>query len=200
MAATASYLRGQACLDVGHHKRGLKLLDRAQSEIEPTARTTTQGLSVYGALHLRSAVLAACNQDADQAWSHIDEARRIAGQIGTDVTHYWTSFGPSNVGIHAVATAVELGDGVRAIEESSMVKISPWLPKERSSHHYIDLARVYLWHGDRARSLGCLLKAERIASQHTRYHPATRKTVRVLLELTRRSPDDLVGLARRVGL
>jgi tetratricopeptide (TPR) repeat protein len=200
MEATASYLRGQACLDVGHHKKGLKLLDQARRQIEPGNKTSIRALSVYGTLHLRSAVLAACDHDAGEAWAHIEEAQRIAGHVGKDVTHYWTFFGPSNAAIHAVATAVELGDYARAVDEASKLRMSPSIPHERSSHHYIDLARAYLRLGYRDKALQCLLQAELIAPHHTRHHPATRGTVRVLLELSRGKPTDLVALAGRTGL
>lgn len=200
MIATADYLRGQACLDVGRYDQGLALLDRSRRTIEPGRAGPREALAVCGALHLRSAVLAALSNAEDTAWSHIDEARTLARHIGADVTHYWTLFGPSNVGIHAVATAVELGNYPRAIDEAAKLRLPPELPKERSSHHYIDLARAYLWTGDRERALKGLLKAERIAPQHTRYHPGTRETVRTLLTLSPRVTDELTGLAARVGL
>jgi transcriptional regulator with XRE-family HTH domain len=200
MIATGEYLRGQACLDVGRYGQGLVLLDRARGEAEASGPDSAEGLAVRGALHLRSAVLAALDTETDSAWDHIAEARVLAARVGSDVTHYWTLFGPSNVGIHAVATAVELGDHVRAIEEAGRFTLPADIPKERSSHHLIDLSRAYLWSGDRTRALDCLLKAERIAPQHTRHHAATRESVRVLLQLSRRRSDTLAGLADRVNV
>jgi tetratricopeptide (TPR) repeat protein len=201
MVATGSYLRGQACLDVGHFGYGLQLLERARAQIESHGDNSKEALAaVHGSLHMRSAVLAACDRDSDTGWSHISEAQSAAERLGSDVTYYWTFFGPNNVAIHTVAAAVELGDYARAIDEARTVQLSPAVPLERSSHHLIDLARAYLWEGDRDQSLKCLLRAEHIAPHHTRHHPATRSTVRTLLELARGSPDDLVALAARVGL
>lgn len=201
MVATANYLRGQACLDVGNLTQGLLLLDNARDAIASDGQVSKKSLAVQGSLHLRSAVLAACDGDAENAWSHIAEARTLARHVGDDVTHYWTYFGTNNVNIHAVATAVELGDAARAIRESAALHSLNTIPRERSSHHYIDLSRAFLWTGNREQALRSLLTAEQIAPHHTHYHAAARKTAEVLLTLWRRgTPEGLDGLARRMGL
>ena len=50
------------------------------------------------------------------AHQHLDTARKIAGHLGQDRDDHGTEFGPTNVAIHAVDIAVELGDAGQAIE------------------------------------------------------------------------------------
>jgi len=186
-------------MDLGQYEQGLALLDVAGDRLESFDTSSRSALAVRGTLHLRSAVMAARNGAAERAQDHIREAASLARLVGRDVTDYWTLFGPTNVGIHAVAAAVELSDPERAINEAERLTIPADVPAERISHHYIDLARAYLWRADRDRALNCLLTAERIAPQHTYYHPMTREVVRVLVEQARRTPDTLLGLAKRTS-
>jgi hypothetical protein len=80
------------------------------------------------------------------------------------------------------------------------LKMPADLPRERSSHHYIDLSRAWLWQGDTSRALACVAEAERLAPQRTRYHPMARETVRKLLDMQRRIPEQLRIVAARMGL
>ncbi|MCA1682844.1 MAG: hypothetical protein LC685_02440 [Actinobacteria bacterium] len=155
---------------------------------------------MYGSLHLKNAIVSARAGDAQTAWAHIAEARQAAERVGGDNNHYQLAFGPSNVAIHEVAVAVELGDGTEAVRRSEGFTLSPEVPAERSSRHFIDLARGYLWHGDRRAALGCLQRARRLAPQQTRYHPMVRETLQSLARAERRSSGTLRGFAAWVGL
>jgi hypothetical protein len=72
------------------------------------------------------------------------------------------------------------------------------LPAERSSHHYIDLARAQFVAGKREHALGSLLTADKLAPQHTRNHPMARETVTGLIRVHSRTPGPLRSLARRM--
>ena len=162
-------------------------------------------ISVFGYLHLEASLAAARGGDRDTADDHLAEASEAAERLGADRDDYRLVFGPVNVRIWDVSMAVELGDAGAAIARSDSGAFEPptGFPAERTSHYHIDLVRGYLWTGrpaDRDRSLQHLLKAERIAPQHTRFHPMTRETVRQLTRLSRTSPDSLIGLAARVGV
>ncbi len=162
-------------------------------------------ISVYGYLHLEASLAAARDGDANMADDHLAEARNAAERLGTDRDDYRLVFGPVNVRIWDVSMAVELGDVGAAIARSDSGAFEPptGFSAERTSHYHIDLARGYLWTGrpaDRERSLQHLLKAEKIAPQHTRFHPMTREAIRQLMRLSRKSPDALIGLAARVGV
>lgn len=198
MIATSAYLRGQSALDVGQYKRGLMLLDKARGVLD--LERSPGVLAVSGSLHLRSAVLAAKDGNSTNAWDHIAEARKIAHRLGKDSVTCGTYFGPSNVGIHSVATAVELLDDSRAINDATSFRLTPEVPTERTSHHYADLARAYLWRGNASHALRCLLLAEDIAAHHTQHHLGARETAAALFRSARRPSDDLVGLVKRMRL
>ena len=81
--------------------------------------------------HLILAVAAARDNQRGRAHEHLDTARKIAGQLGEDRDDYGTEFGPSNVAIHAVNIAVELGDAGQAIELAQHV--TPGRPVTRTA-------------------------------------------------------------------
>jgi hypothetical protein len=51
--------------------------------------------------------------------------------------------------------AVELGDADEAIRRGVHLTLPGDLSRERSSHHYIDLSRTWLWQRDHAKALSC---------------------------------------------
>jgi hypothetical protein len=155
---------------------------------------------VLGTVHLRTAIMAARGGRVSPAWDGISRARDISGRIGRETRDYGLLFGPANVAIHEVAVAVELGDGDEAIRRGASLEFPAALPRERSSHHYIDLSRAWLWQRDHVKALACVSRAEQLAPQRTRYHPMARETVSRLLDIQRRMPEQLRGIAARMGL
>jgi transcriptional regulator with XRE-family HTH domain/tetratricopeptide (TPR) repeat protein len=196
----AAIRRSAAFLTTGAWDGGRQLLDRAAREVTAGSATDQAALSVLGTAHLRSAIMAARAGQADPAWSSIEQARQVADQIGHDTRDYGLLFGPANVSIHEVAVAVELGDADQAVRRAARFTLPADLPRERSSHHYIDLSRAWLWQRDTAKALACVTKAERLAPQRTRYHPMARETIINLLDIRRRTPEQLRGIASRMGL
>jgi hypothetical protein len=159
-----------------------------------------EALSVQGFLHLMSAYMAAHAGDEPDVWTHHAEAAGIAARLGVDRDDYRLAFGPTNVAIWGTALGVELMDGAAAIERSRQVRLSRRTPPERAGHHFIDLARGLLLHGDRRGALTSLITARGIAPQQTRYSPMARDTVHALAAAERRSTDSLRGLASWMGL
>ena len=192
--------RSSAFLATGAWDGGLRLLDRAGREIDENLADLPGALPVLGTVHLRSAIMAARGGRASPAWDGISRAREISVRIGRETHDYGLQFGPANVAIHEVATAVELGDADEAIRRGASLELPASLPHERSSHHYIDLSRAWLWQRDHVKALACVTKAEQLAPQRTRYHPMARETVARLLDIHRRMPEPLRGIAARMGL
>lgn len=201
MVAASRWLRAGSFLASGGYAEANALLTLACDDLEPLlAMATPPTWSVYGSLHLKQAIVSARSSDAQNAWAHLAQARQAAIRAGGDNNHYQLAFGPSNVAIHEVAVAVELGDGTEAVRRSQTFTLPPEVPAERSSRHFIDLARGYLWHGDRRGALECLQRARRLAPQQTRYHPMVRETLQSLARAERRSTGTLRGFAAWVGL
>ncbi|MFC6881946.1 helix-turn-helix domain-containing protein [Actinomadura yumaensis] len=199
--ARTRWQRSTLFLASASYDKGATLLDRVRQDIgEDVSRMDGPTLSVYGAAHLRSAIFSARMPNAGAAWAHIDEAREAARLLGEDANHYGLEFGPSNVAIHEVAVAVEMYEGTEAVRRASRINLPATVAPVRLGHYYIDLARGWLYHGDRARALKTLYMARQAAPQQTRNHPQVRETVRMLVELERRRPKSLSGFASWLGL
>lgn len=98
-------------------------------------------LSLWGTMHLQAALIAAYWNNREDAAEHLREAGKAALRLGGDGNHYDTMFGTTNVAIHQVAVAVELGDAKRAISHANQVDASA-LGRERRARLAIDLARA----------------------------------------------------------
>ncbi|MGW0807079.1 helix-turn-helix domain-containing protein [Nonomuraea sp. NPDC002799] len=199
LLAYAAEERSQVFFASAAYRAGLAFLDRAHRAFDPLISGSEPGLAIAGSMHLRSAILAArMYPRRSDAWEHLGLAQEYASRIGRDTNHYGLSFGPSNVRIHEIAAAVELEDPDEALRRNEGFEPSRALPPERSSHHYIDLARVQLMAGRPDRALESLKRADRLSPQHTAYHPMARETVTGLLRAHTRIPEPLRSLARRV--
>ena len=101
----------------------------------------TEGWSVWGALLLTAAVAAARDNDIGAASDYLRRASRAADHIHADRNDLWTSFGPTNVAIHGISVAVELGDVSETIRRAEQVNTTA-LPAdllERRAQVFIDL-------------------------------------------------------------
>lgn len=198
--------RTQSMMNAGAYQQALAVLERTRRELgsDPTAMTETER-SVYGSLHLRSAVVAARaagNSDdplAATARRHLAAAREVADLTGYDRNDYGLAFGPSNVTQHEVSVAVELSDPDTALRESRSHQLPATVPAVRRGHHQIDLARAHLLADDPAGAFRCLQAARKIAPQQARHHPMVRETVADLAH-RRRSTDELVSYASWLGI
>ena len=124
-------------------------------------------LSLRGSLLLLAAVIAARRTDRHTALDRLDRADQLADRLGHDGNHAWTAFGPTNVAIHAVSVAAELGDAGEALRLSHQVDpadLPPGLVSRRAQLH-LDLAWACSQHRRDAEAILQLLEAEHIAPQ-----------------------------------
>jgi hypothetical protein len=159
--------------------------------------------SVLGSLHLRSAVIAARSGRRADADAHLAEAREIAGLVAEGANHYGMEFGPANVAVHSVSAAVELADGALAVQRAGQVQAAGYLralPPSRVGHHRVEVARGWLYHGDRRRALQALQAARRVSPQLVRMHPMVRDTVHVIAGSEPRPSAELRTFAAWLGL
>ncbi|ADP79358.1 helix-turn-helix domain protein [Pseudofrankia inefficax] len=141
-------------------------------------------LSLYGMLHLRTAVAAARKQDRSTATELLGVAARAAEQLGYDGNHWQTGFGPTNVELHRLSAALDLGDVTTVVEQGQVVQAES-MPVERRVSHRIDVARALHMMARDDDALTTLLDAEREAPSLVRHHPAVRETVKTM---ARRAP------------
>jgi transcriptional regulator with XRE-family HTH domain len=167
--------------------------------IEASNPTDPAGLSVTGTLMLVGATASARAGERAEATTFLRHADQLASQLGRDGNEIWTSFGPTNVAIHRVTVAAELGDVRQAIELGSALDVTA-LPRERRVRHQLEVARALSRGGRRDESLAALLSAEQGAPEQVRRHFLTHELVHAWMRTTKARPNpDLVALARRLG-
>ncbi|MER5363113.1 helix-turn-helix transcriptional regulator [Streptomyces sp. NPDC002785] len=201
------YMRAYSTFATGRHEVGRKIITKARETIDPGVRAgELPALCSAGNLHLRAAMLATRQGDADSAQDELAEARRLAEQLGREVVGgardgaHIQSFGPTNVAIHAAAVEMELGNHGKSLQLAKLVQPQADYFPDRLGHFWIDTARSQLWTGKADAALVSLLKARRVAPQQAKYHPSVRETVAGLVHAARRTPDTLIGYASWCGV
>lgn len=151
-------------------------------------------------LHLRTAVAAARHQDRQTAGELLGRATRAADQLGEDANYWQTGFGPTNVELHRLSAALDLGDVAYVVDRGPGVAVNH-MPTERGVSHMIDVARALSLVARDDEALDYLLTAERAAPTMVRHNPVVRETVKAM---HRRAPvtggsksSALLGLAER---
>lgn len=158
-----------------------------------------EGLSVLGSLHLAKALVhARCSQRAE-AKEEIENARQVAARIGEDRNDYNLEFGPTNVAIQAVSTAVDLGDAGEALEIGQTIDAEALSP-ERRGRLLMDLGRAHAQRRHMADATECLLRAEEISPETVQNHTAVREAIKELVLVAGpKVSTDLMLLAERTG-
>jgi transcriptional regulator with XRE-family HTH domain len=203
MAASAYHL-GHVFLRAGQLDQAIGVTMTAARAVEPgLAAATPEHLSAWGALHLTAVIAVARQDDRVAVRQLLGEARTTADRLGQDRNDFWTAFGPTNVALHEVSTAVELGETgevVRKGEALDPARFPPGLLGRRSQV-LIDLARGYTQQRKDAAAVNMLLEAERIAPEAVRYQVIVKEMLRELLRREHRaSTPQLRPLAARVGI
>lgn len=157
-------------------------------------------VSVHGSAFLAGAMAAARSEDRATCRTFLDEADRLAGMLGGDGNHLWTAFGPTNVAIHRVATAMELGDVQVAVDLGPRVDTAR-MPVERRVRHSLEVARALSSWNRVDDAQAALYEAEQVAPEQVRYHFITRQLVLAWMRGTKGKPSyRLASLAERVGV
>jgi tetratricopeptide (TPR) repeat protein len=161
-------------------------------------------VSAAGALWLIAAIVAARRADRGEAWRRLGYAESLSGLLAADANFGWTAFGPTNVAIHRVSVAAELGDTGEALRAAAAVDLSR-LPEGLSSRRaqvHLDLAWAQAQRRRDAEAILHLLEAERVAPEAPRHNAMAREIVRQMLARGGRQPKTsaLHDLAVRAGV
>lgn len=207
LIALYRYMRAYSTFTTGRHDIGRKIISQALDDITTGVRAeSVPALCAAGNLNLRGAILATRQGDGDSARHQIAEASRLAQILGREVVNdnprdgVHISFGPTNVGIHAAAVEMELGNHARSLQLAAQVHPVTSTSPERRAHFMIDTARSQLWTGKNDKALATLIQARQLAPQLSKYHPAVRETVAGLVHSARRTPDTLISYASWCGV
>jgi transcriptional regulator with XRE-family HTH domain len=146
-------------------------------------------ISLVGSSALLLAILHARDANTDSAEQCLMVARRLAAVLGGDRNHHETEFGPTNVAMHAVGVAVELGNGQQALDRAAHVRHAEQLSPERQARYLVDMARAHLLTRSVRDALRALVKAEQIAAEELAESPRVAELI-----------DDIEALNRRPRL
>lgn len=207
MRAESPILKAMAAYQVACAFLKMDRIEQAEHIAVTTAENilddSPDGISVQGALFLIGSVIAGRRSDRAEATERLRRAEYLADALGTDANYGWTAFGPTNVAIHQVSTAAELGDAQEAIGKAELLDTNglPEGLKSRRAQVHIDTAWAYSQHREDAAVVINLLEAERVAPQTLRYNVIVREMLRELLKRERRSATPgLRQLAKRAGV
>ncbi|WP_245848580.1 XRE family transcriptional regulator [Lentzea kentuckyensis] len=184
----------------GRYQEAVALVDDTSSSFGPKLRSGNEtSVSVYGSLFLAGSIAAARLGDRTATRAHLAQAGAAADRMAGDGNELWTSFGPTNVAIHRVATSMEFGDTHTALDVGSALDTSV-LPTERRVRHSLEIARAYSRSNRKDEALTTLLMAERLAPEQVRVHFLAQQVVRDLVRANRGRPSgELSALATRLG-
>lgn len=207
LRAESSLLSAAAAYQVACAFLKLDQVERAEHIAMSTAESFTDdsplGLSYQGALFLIGSVIAGRRTDRAEAADRLRRAEYIADALGHDGNHGWTAFGPTNVAIHRVSAAAELGNAKEAINIAENITTDgfPEGLLSRRAQVHIDTAWAYSQHRDDPAVVINLMEAERVAPQALRYNVIVRELLREMLKRERRSATPgLRPLAQRAGV
>lgn len=157
-------------------------------------------LSLLGMLHLRTGVAAARHDDRSTATANLRRAEALAERLGADGNYWQTSFGPTNVKLHQLSAALDLGDVVYVVDRAPQVDVGT-MPVERAVSHGIDTARALSLVAQDDSALELLLDAESQAPQLVRHSAVVREMVKAMQRrapVTGQAPSSpLMALAER---
>jgi hypothetical protein len=138
---------------------------------------------------------AARMRDRASARTQLDQAHHAANALGRDANLLWTAFGPTNVAIHEVAVAAELGDFQRAAVLGEPINVAP-MPMERQVRHRLEVARALHFQDRQRDSLSLVLQAEAKAPDQVRRHYLTHALLHEWIRSSKTTPSaSLHGLA-----
>lgn len=182
----------------------LKHLDQAEhaahtaiAALEQRGDLGPEGLSVLGSLHLVLALVHARSSQRTEARAEIEKARAIAAEIGEDRNDFNLEFGPTNVEIQAVSTAIDLGDAGEALDIGLAIDAESLSP-ERQGRLLMDLGRAHAQRRHAGEAVDCLLRAEALSPETVLTHIASRAAIKELVLISAGNPPrGLIELAER---
>lgn len=200
LMATTHYLRAAALARIGEGRRALRLLTRTMTALEGDIGNDQRALAVYGSLHMKAGTIAATLADAGAASTHLDEAARAADNTGADAVYYETTFGPTNVALHKLSAAIDLGNPVEAVRLAQTTRVPDTMATERRAYGHIDGARAYLLNQEPDKAIEELYEAFATSPLHFRGSSVVKAAIRAIAEQQRRSSSGVRALAARAGI
>ncbi|MDI5979607.1 helix-turn-helix domain-containing protein [Amycolatopsis magusensis] len=174
-------------------KTAVNALGRLVDAGEPEA------VALRGALYLQLAVASARTNQADDAYDYLTKAQEAAKSLGVDRNDYNTEFGPTNVLLHEVHVAVELGDAGRALRVADKADTKA-LSAERQSRLLIDVARAHAQRRQATDLTIALRRAFEVAPEQVATHQVVQELLSDALRSDYGNTPELRELAQEIGV
>lgn len=186
-------------LGARHFEQAAQVSGSAAEALGPLSESgQVEAVALRGALTLQRAVAAARLNLADEAYGYLREAREMGEQVGDGRNDYNTEFGPTNVALHEVGVAVDLGDAGVALRAAQAVDASG-LSAERQTRFQIDVARAYAQRRQVADAVSALLTARELSPELVRALPLVKQLTADLLTMSQPPSEELRVLAGELG-
>jgi transcriptional regulator with XRE-family HTH domain len=164
----------------GKTEHARAVVRQAIEELKPRLdQPSPERLAVFGGLHLLGATEAAREDKAGEAQQLLGAAERVAAKTG-ETNHFRMVFGPTNVVLHRVATAVELGRTDEALDLAEWVAVDQALAVERRLTFHLDAARCYVQKRNDVAAVHMLQRIHRESPEDLCYSSVVRATLRQL--------------------
>jgi transcriptional regulator with XRE-family HTH domain len=154
---------------------------RAIEDLRPYLDDAAEArLAVFGGLHLMGATEAARDDKADEVCRMLDVADRLAGRVG-ETNHFRMVFGRTNVALHRMSAALELGRTGEALETAERITVDQTPAVERRLTYCLDAARGYARKRNDIAAVHMLQRMHRESPEELRFSVLVRETLRQLM-------------------
>ncbi|WP_214371427.1 helix-turn-helix domain-containing protein [Pseudonocardia sp. H11422] len=189
-------------LRLGFAVEARRVCEEVESRLEPEGEDVTpEVVSVRGAVQLTAAEAAAIDNDHHAAERLLTQARVAAEGLGEDRNDLASSFGPTDVAIHAVRIELFLGRTRRALRLAEQLDVDGRASIERQARHHLTLARAHSRERDPVAATFALLQAEDACAEEVRFNVDAKSVIQdVLRQDNARVRRELWGLAERAAL
>lgn len=164
---------------------------RAADAAEPTSfrGADVEHLSAWCGLLQRGVQVAARNNNAGAVDDMISLAAAVGRRIGSDRVDQWTVSGPTNVAMHHVRAAMEMGDPRKALRLAENVPRSASLPAAWWTRHLLDIAHAQYAVKRDEQAVSTLLQIDRRAPAWLPYQGIARE---IVTGIRRREPPSRI--------
>jgi len=170
---------------------------RAADAAEPDSfrSAPVEDLSAWCGLLQRGVQVAARNNDAGVVDDMLSLAAAVGRRIGSDRVDQWTVSGPTNVAMHAVRSAIEMGDPRKALRLAEDVPQSASLPAAWWTRHLLDVAHAQYAVKRDEQAVATLLQIDRRAPGWLPYQGIARE---IVTGMRRREPPSRIRGLRQL--
>ncbi|NDL60190.1 helix-turn-helix domain-containing protein [Phytoactinopolyspora mesophila] len=203
--SAAAYQLVGAMLAAGEKEPAECLAVRTAERLTASRRTLDEPelLSRTGALWLISAVIAARRGDLVETDQRLAQAESLGERLGRNANHGWTAFGPTNVVIHRLSAAMEVGDPrkVLRLADSLDPETLPVGLRGRRAQVHLNLAWAHAQLRNDDAAVVQLQALDRTAPELLRFNGVSTNVIRELLRRERHGRiAALRPIARRAGV